>query len=361
MYPSSVHPGSAGARWAWRSCPGRPRSRPAASAARKANWIAEVSTSCTLTVSTSGHAVITRTTTTAPTEAAAQPRWLAAAKRRANTRPAAVHDPRATTNPTPCRMPCQLSRSGAPAGAPGGKPAPASATKTPAKTSPNPKAPTSSGPQVPPRPGPSTRPMPTAQATHSRPVTTKLAIWIQPSSPRLSRLSGWRRRSNPSRVNAWIKPVARNSGPATTPQASSALVCLVVVAEDPLGASAPGVALLRLIAFSFRLGAATRWWRPLPVDSIATALTGEHGPQVPTEAARHTGPIGLAIQRVGGWVLGYVDPLAAPPSLHGRHRAACGRPACRASAVVLARLRRRDEPPGVVIITPGDAQGGGGG
>ncbi len=46
-------------------------------------------------------------------------------------------------NPTSCRMPCQLIRSGAPAGAPGGKPAPASVTKIPATISPIPKPPTS--------------------------------------------------------------------------------------------------------------------------------------------------------------------------------------------------------------------------
>jgi hypothetical protein len=36
------------------------------------------------------------------------------------------------------------------------------------------------------------------------PDTTKLVIWTQPRSPVLSRLAGWRVRSNPSRVRAWI-------------------------------------------------------------------------------------------------------------------------------------------------------------
>ena len=37
------------------------------------------------------------------------------------------------------------------------------------------------------------------------PVTTKLVIWSQPRSPRLSRLIGWRPRSKPSRVKAKIE------------------------------------------------------------------------------------------------------------------------------------------------------------
>lgn len=71
---------------------------------------------------------------------------------------------------------------------------------TPPAISPTPRASTSSGPKVPARPGCSTCRIPSPHATTSRPVTAKLAIWIHPSSPRLSRLSGWRRRSNPRRV-----------------------------------------------------------------------------------------------------------------------------------------------------------------
>jgi hypothetical protein len=72
--------------------------------------------------------------------------------------------------------------------------------------------------------------MPTAQARNSPPVTTKLAIWTHPRSPRLSRLSGWRLRSNPSRVKAWVRPAARNNGPATMPQASNREVRVAALA-----------------------------------------------------------------------------------------------------------------------------------
>ena len=51
-----------------------------------------------------------------------------------------------------------------------------------------------------------------------------MAIWIQPYSPRASRLSGCRLRSNPSRVNTCAKDSPRNSGPAAAPAASRVAV-----------------------------------------------------------------------------------------------------------------------------------------
>jgi hypothetical protein len=47
-------------------------------------------------------------------------------------------------------------------------------------------------------------------------------MWIQPSAPLLSRLSGWRVRSKPSRVSAWVRPEATYSGPAAAAHASNA-------------------------------------------------------------------------------------------------------------------------------------------
>src|SRR5207248_6296059 len=52
------------------------------------------------------------------------------------------------------------------------------------------------------------------------PVTTKLAIWIQPSAPLLSRLHWCLVRSKPSRVSAWASDTATYSGPASTPYPS---------------------------------------------------------------------------------------------------------------------------------------------
>src|SRR5439155_4757545 len=82
------------------------------------------------------------------------------------------------------------------------------------------------GAHVPPRPGRSARRSPTASATVISPVATKLVIWIQPGPPLLSRLHGWRVRSNPARVSAWASDTRTYTGPAITPYASRVLVML---------------------------------------------------------------------------------------------------------------------------------------
>ena len=154
------------------------------------------------------------------TQAASQPRRRSAANRRASTTASAIVATKTARKPTSCTIPCRLMRSGAPAGAPTGNPAPASVTNTPAVTSPAPITASSRGAQIRPRPDVSRRRRPTEPAMNRAPQTTKLATWIQPNSPRLSRLMGWRRRSNPSRVNAWARLTAMNSGPATIAPAS---------------------------------------------------------------------------------------------------------------------------------------------
>src|SRR6266487_5317578 len=111
-----------------------------------------------------------------------------------------------------------------PAGDPGGKPSAGSARKMPATTSPTPNVAISRAVQRRPQPDRTARRTPTATATTITPVTRKLVIWIHPRSPLDSTLAGCRRRSNPSRVNAWASHTATYSGPATTPHPSSDLV-----------------------------------------------------------------------------------------------------------------------------------------
>jgi hypothetical protein len=41
------------------------------------------------------------------------------------------------------------------------------------------------------------------------PVSTKFALWIQPSEPFSSRLHGCRDRSKPSRLSAWASETVR--------------------------------------------------------------------------------------------------------------------------------------------------------
>src|SRR5260370_33174970 len=60
--------------------------------------------------------------------------------------------------------------------------------------------------------------------------------------------------SNPGRVNASVSPTTRYRGPATAPQASSALVSLAAVSEPAPAAPAPGVVILSVLVISSLLG-----------------------------------------------------------------------------------------------------------
>lgn len=62
---------------------------------------------------------------------------------------------------------------------------------------------------------------PSRRMSSSAPVSAKLAVWIQPASPRASWLIAFRVKSKPSRANPWARLTARKSGPATAPPATA--------------------------------------------------------------------------------------------------------------------------------------------
>src|SRR6266851_641655 len=86
--------------------------------------------------------------------------------------------------------------------------------------------------------------------------------------------------SNPGRVNASVSPTTRYRGPATMPQASSALVSLVAVSEPAPAAPAPGVVILSIIVISSLLGPLVGDSPILDVSVLARlpCYTGSTGP-----------------------------------------------------------------------------------
>ena len=135
-------------------------------------------------------------------EKIAQPGCRNAAKRRANTKVAAIQAENPTSPVTKWSSPIVVIVVGGPSGVPGGKPSTGSAVKIAARIIPTPTRPMRIGPHVRPRPVRSARRIPIAAAITRPPQTKKLATWIQPRSPLLRTLAGWRVMSNPGRVNA---------------------------------------------------------------------------------------------------------------------------------------------------------------
>ncbi|MDF2709200.1 MAG: hypothetical protein K0R62_4852 [Nonomuraea muscovyensis] len=86
--------------------------------------------------------------TTIATPASAHPRLPDAAKRRANTRHAAITVGVATAVANACSIPCQARSVAWPSGVPGGKSSVGSATKTPPHTSAAPYRPSRMGPHA---------------------------------------------------------------------------------------------------------------------------------------------------------------------------------------------------------------------